>query len=345
MITQATEEQAAATRRQRHLSRTDPEEPRELALLYGTKWQTVSKLQELEAETGKSYKKGKFSNTEKKIVMQSIDEWIAEHREMNKETFISSLFNRTERRRFTDFFVKTATKLGGRPVLMVYHYVKRLLHPGNRAGNWTEEEDAQLRRLFVLKGPQWVEISKVMTRFATACRDRYRKIREHYAKGHWNAEETERLKQAVAELIRSRESGGQREEDQALSWYFVSEQVKTRSQVQCITKWSALSFKHRREGVKHMPWTKAQDYQLCHRLYDMGVEDESEIVWRDLWQEDPMWQQYWTPDRLRTRWMMLKRRVLDERKLDMDAILESLLNSLPKPPDDVMVQSDSEFSE
>ena len=94
-----------------------------------------------------------------------------------------------------------------------------------------------------------------------------------------------------------------------------------------------------------MPWTKAQDYQLCHRLYDMGVEDESEVVWRDLWQEDPMWQQYWTPDRLRTRWMMLKRRVLDERKLDMDAILESLLNSLPKPPDDVMVQSDSEISE
>ena len=58
-----------------------------------------------------------------------------------------------------------------------------------------------------------------------------------------------------------------------------------------------------------------------------------------------LWQQYWTPDRLRTRWMMLKRRVLNERKLDMDAILESLLNSLPKPPDDVMVQSDSEISE
>ena len=89
---------------------------------------------------------------------------------------------------------------------MVYHYVKRLLHPGNRAGNWTKEEDAQLKRLFALKGPQWVEISKMMDRFATACRDRYRKIREQYTKGHWSEEETERLKQAVAELIRSREA-------------------------------------------------------------------------------------------------------------------------------------------
>ena len=33
-----------------------------------------------------------------------------------------------------------------------------------------------------------------------------------------------------------------------------------------------------------------QDYQLCHRLYDMGVEDESEVIWRDLWSEDPLWQ-------------------------------------------------------
>ena len=208
-IPQVTEVQAAAARRQRRQKQVDSEGPQELAPLYGTKWQTVEKLQELESETGKSYKRGKFSNTEKRIVLESIEEWISEHGEMTREAFINSLFNKGERRRFTDFFVRTATKLGGRPVLMVYHYIKRLLHPGNRAGNWTEEEDAQLRRLFVLKGPQWVEISKVMTRFATACRDRYRKIREHYAKGHWNAEETERLKQAVTELIRSRESGGQ----------------------------------------------------------------------------------------------------------------------------------------
>lgn len=339
-------EQAASLRESRPVHPAPSEDQEGLQELFSAKWQTVQKLRDTERESGKRYRRGKFSNAERRAVNASVDEYVSETG-ISREAFLDSLFNSVGRRRFADFFVKTAQKLSGRPVLMVYHYMKRLLHPGNRQGSWTAAEDVQLRRLFAIKGPQWVEISKEMDRFATSCRDRYRKIRADYTKGPWATDEIERLEAAVAELTRSREAAASLAEaddptdaPSALSWYFVSERVRTRSWMQCISKWSHLS--HRRTSAAAPRWSANNDYQLCHRLYDLGIEDESEIVWRDLLNDDPIWQQHYAPERLRNRWKMLRRRVLNEQRLDMDTVLETLLVTIRPLSADTVSDSDPE---
>lgn len=339
-------QQVAYLRESRPVHSTPPEDHEDLHELFSAKWQTVQKLRGVEQESGKRYRRGKFSNAERRIVNASVDEYVSEHG-TSREAFLDALFNSVGRRRFADFFIKTTQKLSGRPVLMVYHYMKRLLHPGNRQGNWTAAEDMQLRRLFAVKGPQWVEISKEMGRFATSCRDRYRKIRADYIKGPWATDEVERLEAAVSELIHSREAaatlaetGELTDAPLTLSWYFVSERVRTRSWMQCISKWSHLSY--RRTAATAPRWNANNDYQLCHQLYDLGIEDESEIIWRDLINDNPLWQQCYSPERLRNRWKMLRRRVLNEQRLDMDTVLETLLVTIRPLSADTVSDSDPE---
>jgi hypothetical protein len=51
-----------------------------------------------------------------------------------------------------DFFVEITKKLNnGRPVLSVYNHIRRIYHPGNYSGKWSESEDNTLKRHATLK--------------------------------------------------------------------------------------------------------------------------------------------------------------------------------------------------
>ena len=301
--------------------RTKPQEDDlELVELFSSKWIEVKNLKVIEAETGKSYKRGKFSKLEEQIVRNKTSQYISEH-SISEENFKDAIFNQKGRKQFKKFFVEVAKSLpNGRPVIMVYHYMRRLYHPGNKQGSWLPEEDTHLRRLFAIHGPQWEVISKEIGRFNHSCRDRYRWIRGQYSKGSWTSEEIDRLKAAVdarkASVV-----------DHTLgAWAWISEQVKTRSWHQCLTKWTnSLSFKEKHPGHKCVRWTKEQDLILLNRIYDLVVEDESEIIWNRLLDES--WN-IWTPLRLRIRWKLLRRRVRNEKTLDMDTIIETLINCI-----------------
>lgn len=286
--------------------------------LFSSKWLTIDKLKQIERETGLKYKRGRFSSTERHAINTAVEEYCRKEG-IHRDIFLHALFNEVGRRRFAGFFVTTTARLAaGRPVLLVYHYMRRVLHPGNGAGKWTAEEDARLKQLFILHGPHWVQISKDMGRFGTACRDRYRKIREAYSQGPWTPEEVQRLRDAVQRLQQSRIEG----DTEYLTWFHVSEAVASRSWVQCISKWTQLSAPKRA-----IPWTDLDDYQLCHQLYDRAYCDDSEVVWRDLLPAFPSI----SPDRLRNRWGMLKRRVANWRNVDMDTLLETLLANIRSP--------------
>ena len=298
-----------------------------LSDLFSSKWMGLSQLRSIEQESGIKYKRGKFSNSEAKIVNDQVQRFL-QQQGLTFDQFREQFLNKRGHGRLSDFFVQIARLLGGRPVIHVYHFLRRQYHPNNWQGQWTEEEDTTLRQLFAKYGPQWEKIGQELGRFNVNCKDRYRFIRASFNKGRWTADEVERLKQAIVDLRRDRpqcHSIGQ----------WVADQVKTRSWMQCIQKWtSSIELLVKRPGEQRpFQWTDQEDLILLHRIYDLVVEDESEIDWKTLL--DETWN-HWTPVCLQRRWKLLRRRVYRERMLDMDTIVETLINSLrPLSPDKV----------
>jgi hypothetical protein len=301
------------------LANIDGSDGNSLADLFSSKWIEVKKLREIERESGKCYKRGKFSALEEAKVRHQVAEYLRENH-ISEEEFQDGFFNGKGRDHSKRFFVQVAMSLSGRPVITVYHYLRRLYHPGNRQGAWLPEEDMHLRRLFAVHGPQWELISKALGRYNNSCRDRYRYIRERFIKGPWQQDEIERLSAAVKE--RQRASVDKR----IGAWAWIAEQVGTRSWHQCIAKWtSSLSFRERHPGIRRVYWNDDQDLILLHRIYDQVVRHETELIWSRL--IDDSWSE-WTPSHLRNRWHRLRKRVRNERNLEMDTIVETLMNSI-----------------
>jgi len=78
----------------------------------------------------------------------------------------------------------------------------RTLDPSIRRGNWTAEEDAQLRLAVDLYGNAWMEVASVIPgRNNEQCRDRWtERLNPKVPRGKWTAEEDKRLISAVDEL-------------------------------------------------------------------------------------------------------------------------------------------------
>ncbi|KAI0269204.1 hypothetical protein BC834DRAFT_1016795, partial [Gloeopeniophorella convolvens] len=78
----------------------------------------------------------------------------------------------------------------------------RTLDPSIRRGNWSPEEDAQLRLAVELYGHAWMEVASVIPgRNNEQCRDRWsERLNPKIAKGRWTPEEDAKLLVAVEEL-------------------------------------------------------------------------------------------------------------------------------------------------
>jgi hypothetical protein len=78
----------------------------------------------------------------------------------------------------------------------------RTLDPSIRRGNWSPEEDAQLRVAVDLYGNAWMEVASVIPgRNNEQCRDRWgERLNPKVPRGKWTAEEDARLLSAVDEF-------------------------------------------------------------------------------------------------------------------------------------------------
>jgi hypothetical protein len=86
----------------------------------------------------------------------------------------------------------SATAVPQRPIIAVYHHVRRSYHPLKQQGKWLPTEDAQLKQYACITkistcadyiifhravadlGQQWEKVSQRVGRMSSDCRDRYR---------------------------------------------------------------------------------------------------------------------------------------------------------------------------
>lgn len=121
-----------------------------------------------------------------------------------------------------------------------------------RGGQWTADEDDQLAELVESQGCKWALFSTILNRHPEDLRDRYRNYvisadrRETTA---WTDDEASRLTECVQEAIDDIESSKDldphnkrflRPIEQLINWQHISQQLGSRSRIQCLGKWRTM---------------------------------------------------------------------------------------------------------
>lgn len=202
----------------------------------------------------------------------------------------------------------------------------RLFHPYANKGAWTEEEDASLRAMVESLGTKWTKIAAAIQRTPEACRFRWREIRLGASKntGLWTKAEEARLTEAVEKFGKPVKApagdGDNGASDRRIlldniNWEAVVAHMKTRSRVQCITKW------YLRQGPTMMDrgdWGPGDDKKLLSALWKCGKEIDCDVPWDSLVSGR-------TASQCKRRWAIMKKRVKNSKDYEFGQLVQKLV--------------------
>ncbi|KAF8969444.1 hypothetical protein BDZ97DRAFT_244549 [Flammula alnicola] len=290
------------------------------AHLLATKWLNASKLAELVRDEGLVYKKGKFSIIEDQQLRAAIEHYQAV-RGWTDEQIMQLIFAKTDKSRETAFWSELTASVPLRPIIAVYHHIRRTYHPMKQQGPWRDYEDNALKQAVADLGQQWEKISDRVGRMASDCRDRYRNHivnRDIRITGHWSKEEEETLTRIVTDMTIKQG----KDFDNDVFWGRVSELMGgTRGRQQCRIKWTdALSKTVKNEGQKPR-WSQQDAFILVHKVDSLNVRDDTEIDWKLI--SDTDWN-LWSPHTLQRRWLTLKKGVKGYEDMTHQEIMDIL---------------------
>lgn len=296
------------------------------------RWLNPAQLQQLVDQKGLKYKKGKFSASEDQQLEEALHRYQIEHN-LDKDELIDIIFAKGKKARetYSNFWSQVTSALVERPIIAVYHHVRRLYHPMNHQGTWSPEEDAKLKELVAEHGQAWEAISQKIGRMSSDCRDRWRnhvKDSETRKVGPWDIEEEEELVRIVTDM--TTEQG--KSADSEVFWSVVSERMRgTRTRQQCRIKWTdGLNKRVKNAGLKPR-WGDKDSYILVQKLRSLPVSHDSEIDWKQL--PDPTWN-LWSAHQLQRRWTRLKSRVDPEKTRSFAEVLNLLAREQDDYPKD-----------
>lgn len=292
----------------------------EHAHMLANKWMNASKLAELVKSEGLVYKKGKFSAIEEQQLKTAIETFKAT-RGLTDDQILEIIFQRNEKGKDNTFWSEITAAVPQRPIIAVYHHVRRAFHPKKQQGKWTPEEDNLLKQAVVDLGQQWEKVSERVGRMSSDCRDRYRNHianRELRVTGPWSKEEEDELTRIVTEM--TIQQG--KDLDNDVFWGIVSDRMgNRRGRQQCRIKWTdSLSKTVKNEGQKPR-WSPQDAYILVHKVDSLKVRDDTEIDWKTL--PDPDWN-LWSAHSLQRRWLTMKRSIKGYEDMTHQEIMDIL---------------------
>ncbi|XP_077355651.1 cyclin-D-binding Myb-like transcription factor 1 isoform X2 [Festucalex cinctus] len=273
-------------------------------------WFTTKEDKDSLANKGHKWKQGMWSKEEIDILMSNIEQYI-KGRGIESPAEIIFDMSKEERK---DFYRSVALGLN-RPLFAVYRRVLRMYDNRNHVGKYSSGEIEKLKGLRDRHGNDWATIGAALGRSASSVKDRCRLMKDTCNTGKWSEEEERRLAEVVYEMAAaapgSAVTGG-------VSWASVANQVGTRSEKQCRSKWlNYLNWKHS-GGTE---WTKDDDLGLTTRILELGVTDENEIKWEEM---AGGWSSVRSPQWLRSKWWSIKRQVANHKDIPFPILLKAL---------------------
>jgi hypothetical protein len=280
---------------------------------------------DLMRKSGVYIKKGKFTQSECKIIEEKINAYL-EDNGISEEDFLAYIRDpnstTTENaKKASGVSLYVAKFLPGRYVNSVNQMLKRKYNIFNHHGKWTLEEDQKLLQLYALNGRNWKATAMEIGRTPLNCKDRYKLLegqRCNSSGSNWTEEEEERLR----EIVMARMNG---QPDLFLDWIGIATALGTKNEKQCKAKWHYdLSNRKvcRRDLVE---FSLQEDRAICMAIRNREYFHEKDIVWSALFRD--------IPNRSRvsiwTRWKHLKRALGNVRGLTtledvVDAILQQI---------------------
>ncbi|QRV87574.1 Myb-like DNA-binding domain protein [Ceratobasidium sp. AG-Ba] len=303
----------------------------EHADILATHWLNPAKLSELVKSQGLVYKKGKFSAIEEHQIEEALQKYGRE-RNLSAAEIDTIIFSKGKKAKeeYSTFWSEITRAVPQRPIIAVYHHVRRTHHPMKQQGKWTPEEDAIVIAAVAELGQKWEQISERVGRMSSDCRDRYRNHlvdQDARVTGPWTKEEEEELTRIVLELTVER---GQQADNDVL-WSEVSERMggrRTRQQVRI--KWTDALNKRVKNAGERPRWNAQDAYILVHKVASMPVQDDTEIDWKLL--PDPQWN-LWSAHQLQRRWFGLKKTLKDADAMPHSEIIAILQSKFSEPPE------------
>ncbi|XP_071370980.1 cyclin-D-binding Myb-like transcription factor 1 [Centroberyx affinis] len=273
-------------------------------------WFTTKEDKDTLANKGHKWKQGMWSKEEIDILMSNIERYV-KGRGMEDPAEIIFEMSKEERK---DFYRSVAWGLN-RPLFAVYRRVLRMYDNRNHVGKYTPDEIEKLKALRQKHGNDWATIGAALGRSASSVKDRCRLMKDTCNTGKWSEEEERRLAEVVYEMAGVPPgvavTGG-------VSWASVADQVRTRSEKQCRSKWlNYLNWKHS-GGTE---WTKEDDLNLIRRISELEVEDENDLKWEEL---AGGWSSVRSPQWLRSKWWSIKRQVANHKEIPFSVLLKGL---------------------
>ncbi|KAG8745543.1 RNA polymerase I enhancer binding protein [Ceratobasidium sp. 414] len=303
----------------------------EHADILATHWLNPAKLADLVKSQGLVYKKGKFSAVEEHQIEGALQNY-AKERNLTPMEIDGIIFSKGKKAKeeYSTFWSEITRAVPQRPIIAVYHHVRRTHHPMKQQGKWTPEEDAIVIAAVAEVGQKWEQISERVGRMSSDCRDRYRNHlvdQDARVTGPWTKEEEDELTKIVLELTVQR--GLQADND--VLWSEVSERMggrRTRQQVRI--KWTDALNKRVKNSGERPRWNAQDAYILVHKVASMPVQDDTEIDWKLL--PDPQWN-LWSAHQLQRRWFGLKKTLKDADTIPHSEIIAILQSKFSEPPE------------
>ncbi|KAI0774595.1 hypothetical protein C8Q74DRAFT_1199696 [Fomes fomentarius] len=288
-------------------------------------WMNAAKLAHLVKTEGLVYKKGKFSATEEAQLNAAIEQYRVtqglEPEELSQIIFSNKL---GKEKGHESFWPEITSALHLRPIIAVYHHVRRARHPFAGKGTWTKTEDDLLLRSVQELGQSWEKISDIVQRAASDCRDRYRnhlQDREFRRIGTWTREEEEELTRIVTEM--TVDQG--KDIDNDIFWGVVSQKMGgKRGRQQCRIKWTDSLAPQIKNTGERPRWSAMDAYILVHKVDSMNVRDDTEIDWKLL--PDENWN-IWSVHSLQRRWLTMKRSIKGYEEMSHGAEIMEILKT------------------
>ncbi|NXM87229.1 TTF1 factor, partial [Oenanthe oenanthe] len=186
-----------------------------------------------------------------------------------------------------------------RPWRLVYYRARKIFDPNNYKGRYSKEEKEKLKKYQALHGNDWKKISELMSRSNLSVAMKYSEIKSAANYGPWTQEETQKLKNAVKEVLERKlkaENPNSLEKSdtdlwvereklhQALPWTEIETKVGSRYWRQCKQKWNSILTSKLARGQESYRGTSGLQAKinLIKRLYETKAEDANEVNWDEL---------------------------------------------------------------
>ncbi|XP_063264971.1 transcription termination factor 1 isoform X2 [Prinia subflava] len=156
---------------------------------------------------GMAVKFGRFTQKENKQIQKNVEEFLSlTGIDSAEKLLFTSRYpeekDTIHRLKTEHHFCEKISEGIPRPWRLIYYRARKMFDPNNYKGRYTTEEKEQLKKYQALHGNDWKKISELMSRSNLSVAMKYSEIKSAINYGPWTKEETQKLMNAVKEVMR-----------------------------------------------------------------------------------------------------------------------------------------------